>query len=173
MSLSHALSQHIVTRTKNFLSRIRPQPARITLQIPHLPHKCGYPQPAQVILPRSRLYTPDKKNKTLVFSTDDTCCLLKHLKRWLCDRQTTLSTHESTSNCNLSCWVSFTVRARAITIIFVTKKNEEEQNCNFRTLMSKRELRQKSLEIRLPVLSKHFLKILEKIEQVWLRIELL
>jgi len=55
----------------------------------------------------------------------------------------------------------------------VTKKNEEEQNCNFRTLMSKRELRQKSLEIRLPVLSKHFLKILEKIEQVWLRIELL
>jgi len=34
MSLSHALSQHSVTRTNNFLSRTRPQPVRTALRVP-------------------------------------------------------------------------------------------------------------------------------------------
>jgi len=34
MSLSQALSQHPVTRTKNFLSRARLAPTRITLWVP-------------------------------------------------------------------------------------------------------------------------------------------
>jgi len=34
MSLSHALSQHPVTRTKNILSRARPAPARVNLRVP-------------------------------------------------------------------------------------------------------------------------------------------
>ena len=34
MLLSHALSQYSVNRTKNFLSRARPTPARSTLRVP-------------------------------------------------------------------------------------------------------------------------------------------
>jgi len=44
MSLSHALNQHSITRTKNFLSCARPTAAGILCL-------CGFPQPPQMRVP--------------------------------------------------------------------------------------------------------------------------
>jgi len=50
MSLSHALSQHSITRTNNFL-------------FPNQPRKCGYPQPTRVNPLCAGLY---HRRKTLI-----------------------------------------------------------------------------------------------------------
>jgi len=51
MSLSHALSQHSVTRTRNSYPAPAPHPHAWLCGFPHPPCKCGYPQPARVNLP--------------------------------------------------------------------------------------------------------------------------
>jgi len=50
MSLLHALGQHTVTRTKDFLSRTRPASHHVQSASAR---KCGYPQSAQVNPPRA------------------------------------------------------------------------------------------------------------------------